>query len=466
MSAPAFPAWSLPPGVAPPPGAILRLAGDETAVDRLPVTPEWVRALCDRLRATAPALRQRSAREVATLLGRVGARFTDPDDPLRTKALASIPGTSGLSPAMAATVLDGMAADWTGEGVGRILEADFPDPEVLDRFSTVRGAEVRAVGPDLCVQVVAGSVPGVGATALLRSLLIKAPTLVKPGRGDVVLPVLLAEALREADPELAASAAVVYWPGGDEEVEGAALEGAEVVTAYGGDDAVERIRRRTPITTRFLPYHHRLGVGIVGRDALEDEHRNRMASSVAGAVSVFDQRGCVSPHVVWVEEGGACTAADFARDLARALEAVERHLPGGRLDAAEASALHQLRGSAELLESAGHGVRVAHGGRASWTVVYDPDDALDVLCVGRMVRVRPVADAVEVPGRLAARDRHLQTVAVGGVGGRRRALAEALAQVGATRITSFDAAPFPPPGWHHDGRGALEGLVRWVDLEG
>ena len=45
-------------------------------------------------------------------------------------------------------------------------------------------------------------------------------------------------------------------------------------------------------------------------------------------------------------------------------------------------------------------------------------------------------------------------------------LAEALARAGATRIAPFDAAPFPPAGWRHDGRGPLEELVRWVDLEG
>lgn len=460
-----FDAWSFPRSATPggEPAASFDAGGLRV---RYPGTdPEGLRSLTRSLRGAASGLRKRPARDLAALLGKVGARFLDPEDPLRARALACLPPTSGLSAEMAAAVLDGMAADWTPEGLERTLISDFPRVAVLDSFVEIPGGRLRAMGPDLCVQVVAGSVPGVGATALLRSLLVKAPTLVKPGKGDVVLPVLLADALREEDPELGESLAVVYWPGGNRDLEVAALESADVVTAYGGDDAVRSLRDRTPVTARFLAYHHRVSVGVVGRGGLDAQHWPRVAAEVAGAVAFFDQRGCVSPHLVYVEEGGALSAAQFARHVASALEVVERHLPGGVLDAEEGSALHQARGSAELMAAAGSGVEVQHGETASWTVVLDPRAALDLLCVGRVVRVRPVASALSVPSLLAPFRGHLQTVALAGIGEESEALAEALARVGATRITSFDAMPFPPPGWHHDGRGALEDLVRWVGLE-
>ena len=56
----------------------------------------------------------------------------------------------------------------------------------------------------------------------------------KPGRGDVVLPVLAAEAIREEDPILGEAIAVVYFPGGSEALEDAALLAGDVVVAYGG----------------------------------------------------------------------------------------------------------------------------------------------------------------------------------------------------------------------------------------
>jgi hypothetical protein len=82
------------------------------------------------------------------------------------------------------------------------------------------------------------------------------------------------------------------------------------------------------------------------------------------------------------------------------------------------------------------------------------------------VRVHPVASLGEVPERLAPVGRHLQTVGVAGVEGRRLdALAGALGEFGALRICPLADVAFPPPWWHHDGQGPLTSLLRWVDLE-
>lgn len=460
-----FPAWSLPRGVTLPPGPGHSFDAGEVRIRCLETNPRWLRVVAEALRESRGILQARPARAVAAALGRVGARFLDPGDPVRAAALELLPVTSGLSPAMAEAVLDGMATDWVEERLVGALEAEFSPPEVLDHFVDVGGRALRAMGPGLCVQVVSGSVPGVGTTALLRSLLAKGPTLVKPGRGDVVLPVLFAEALREEDPELAGAVGVVYWPGGSTAVEDAALQEAEVVTAYGDDQAVGDLRARAPVTTRFVSYHHRVSFGVVGRGALEPAHRHRIASEVAGAVAFFDQRGCVSPQVIYVEEGGAVAPSAFAREVAGALEALERLLPGGELDPMEASSLQQLRGTAELVAASGSGVEVHHGGPRAWTVIYDPAPAFAPTCAGRVVRVKPVAEVGRVPGLVASFGRHLQTAALAGCGERRSALAEALARVGVSRITRFDAVPFPPAWWHHDGEGGVRPLVRWVDLE-
>ncbi len=467
MNAPSrvFDAWSLPAGVALPPEPH-RSAQAWGGILRWPAaSPAWIRGVAEALRGSRDALRRRTAREVAELAGAAGARLLDPSDPLRERALAFLPATSGLSPEMAEAVLDGMARDWTGERLARLLAAEFANPAALDGFVPGGLGLARAVGPRLCVQIVAGSVPGVGATALLRSLLVKGPTLVKPGRGDVVLPVLVADALRGLDPALGDAVAVVYWPGGSDDLEEAALVEADVVTAYGSDAAVERLRSGAPVTTRFVAYHHRVSLGVVGREALDHAHRHRTASEVAGAVAFFDQRGCTSPQVIFVEEGGDAAPPEFARELAVAMEAVERHLPGGQLDAEEAALRHQVRGTAELQSAAGMGVEVHDGGAAGWTVIYDPSPGFGPMCVGRTVRVKPVADVLDVPELVSTLGRHLQTVAVAGCGPRLERVAGALTEAGVSRVAGFGSAPFPAPWWHHDGQGPLRALVRWADLE-
>lgn len=463
--APPLEAWVLPPWASPPEQQeTLESEGPE--IRTAAPDARWLREIADGLRETAEELRAVPVDRIVEALGTVGRRLLDPGDDLRSEALALLPATSGLSPAMAEAVLDGMAADWTRERLQALLEAELPDPAALDRGVPVAsGRRVRALGPALAVQVVSGSVPGVGATALLRSLLVKGPTLVKPGRGDLVLPLLAARAVAAVHPVLGRSMAVVYWSRGREEAEKAALSAADVVVAYGGDAAVARLRARSPATTRVVGYHHRVGVGAVGRRALEPERAAGTAREVARAAAFFDQRGCVSPQVVWVEEGGAESPRSFARRVAHAFAELEDRLPGGRLDPGEASALHQLRGTEELRAAAGAGVEVRHGGAASWTVIWDPDPAFAPTCVGRVLRLKPLTDLLRLPGLLEPVARHLQTVGLAGAGGRAAEVAEALARIGASRITSFRDVPFPPPWWHHDGQGALAVLLRWADLE-
>jgi hypothetical protein len=463
-----FEAWALPRDVALPEGMPLQYDSGDVRVRYVDATPDWLGRVTEALERARPLLLERCAVDVLATLGRIGDRFLDPGDSLRAEALELLPPTSGLSPEMSAAVLDGMAADWTEDRLRALLRAELGDGAALDDFVVDPDApsrRIRALGPRLCVQVVSGSVPGVGATALMRSLLVKGPTLIKPGRGDEVLPVLVARALREEDPELADAAAVVYWPGGSELVEEAALRDADVVTVYGGDATVRSLRGRTPVTARFVSYHHRYSIGIVGHEALTADRIRRTASEVAGAVAFFDQRGCVSPQVIYVLERGETGARGFASMLAEALRTLEDHLPGGILDGLEASSLHQARGTAELLAASGSGVEVHQGGDASWTVIFDPGEARLPFCVGRVVRVKPVPTWQRVVSLVEPLAAHLQTVGVAGLGDETRAMAEMFARAGATRVTGFTDLPFPSPWWHHDGRGPLAALVRWVDLE-
>ena len=428
------------------------------------LAPEEVAYVAGALRASRAQLARRSAADIIAALGAAGARFLDPADPLRAEALERLPEASGLSAAMCVAVLDGMAADWTEERLTELVTAEMGVVAALDGFVRAGSRTAMAVGPSLSVQIVAGGVPGVGVMALLRSLVVKGPTLLKPGRGDVVLPLLFARALAGIDPALADALAVVYWPGGSREHEDAALAHADVVTVYGSDETVREIRARTPITARLVPYHHRVSVGVVGREALAPSRVERTAAQVAEAVALFDQRGCVSPQVIYVEEGGACAPPEFTERLASALADLEARLPGGPLEVRQASRLQQARGTAELL-AATNGGRVRHGHGASWTVVLEAVALPLGPTGGRFVRVRSFADAAELPGMLAPLGPHLQTVGVAGMEDRLEKVAGALGEIGASRVAPFASVAFPPAWWHHDGRGPLLDLVRWVDLE-
>jgi len=433
-----------------------------------PPSRDEAAALLERLRGSADALRDRPLDEILTVLGRVGSRFLDSGDPLRQEAESRIPDEAGVSGPMATEIVRGMARDWTRERLETLVRADFPDPGVLDGFRPGPGGDrIRALGGALTFHVGAGSVPGVTATSLIRSLLVKSPALVKPGRGDRVLPRLVARAIGEEDAALARSVAVVYWPGGEgDALEEEALARVDRVVIYGGNETVRALRRRLPPTLPLVAYHHRVSVGMVARECLEGEgEARRLARDAARAVATFDQRGCVSPQVIWVEQGGAVAPDAWARLLAEGLEQLDASLPPGPVEEAVASEIQQLRGSAAMREAAGWGDRVFGGGSGSWTVLFESDPAFAPSCLGRTVRVKVLETLETGPEVLSEVGDVLQSVALEAGPERRPAVAERLAREGVTRVTTFRDQPWPPAWWRHDGKGPLEALVRWTSLE-
>lgn len=470
-----FQAWHLPSGFSVSPGEVdaVEEAGIPTfqypafSTARLKELTRFLREEREKTLVSFPVGR------VVDAVDRVARRFLDPADILRIDALEALGSISDFSAPMAEAVLDGMALGWQKEGLWDLVRSEFPDPKVLDGFSRNRmGDQTRAMGFPLTFHLGAGTVPGVAVTSLIRALLVKSASLLKPGLGDLPLPVAFSRGIREEDPELARSLAVVYWPGEEKARTETVLKDADLVVAYGSDETVQWVRRHLPPQTPLRAYRHRMGFVLLGRDAFLREEAPggggawSVARAAARSTSLFDQKGCVSPHVFLVEEGGEVGPEEWAALLARAFEEMEPVLPSGRISLEDGVTLQQLRGVAELEEGYGRGV-VHHGGEESpWTVLYVPGGNIEPSCLNRTVRILPVEALSDALERLRDWTPYLQTVGVAGLGEGRVRVLEALARLGVSRITELEGIPWPRPGWHHDGSGPLQDLVRWTDIEG
>lgn len=422
--------------------------------------------IADVLRRNALAhLRTRSVHDVIRAVDGAARRLAGPGE-LRELALALLPATTRFSEPMVRLILDRMAGDWREETLARVVAVELGDAAVLDGFvdDSRAGRRVRALGPELVLNVFAGNVPGVSVTALVRCLLVKSAVLGKTGTDDPVLPVLFARALAEVDAELGSCVAVTYWRGGDSEAEDAALEAADAVVVYGGADAVRNARLRARADARVIEHGPRMSVGFVAREALTKEGAGALARDVALAAATFDQHGCVSLHGAFVERGGAVEPRAFAGLIHEQLLRLERDLPAGRLSAEEAVRLHAERARVEfaLMESGGE-VLAATGAGA--TVVYAEAADATPSCLDRFVRVSAVDQVADALAPLQSVRGLLQTAALAAGPDRSPRLAEELAAAGFTRITSFREMPWPPAHWHHDGAAPLGELVRWIDLE-
>lgn len=428
-----------------------------------------LRTQIDALLAAAPALRRRSVGSIVAVIDRVARRLVDPRDPLRVLADDLLPPVTGFSPAMTRLTLDRMATDWRADRLEQMLASDLGDAGCLDGFVRLPGrpGRVHAVGPRLAFHVFSGNVPGVAVMSLIRTLLLKTPSLGKTASGEPVLAPLFAKAIAEEDDLLGSCLAVTHWKGGDKALEEVAFEKADVVIAYGSSSTIESLRAHIPPTARLIEHGSRVSFAMIAREALADIPEAReTAQDAALAVATFDQQGCVSPHFIFCEEDAGVKPADWITMLAEAMEAVESDLPRGTISAAESAAIQQARGVAEIGGLAGTGQRVlASPGSTRWTILFEPTGTLRLSCLNRLVRVIPVTSIDEVPDRIAALTDLLQTVGTAGPADRFEPVARELARMGVSRVASLAEMAWPPAWWHHDGRSPLGELVRWCDWE-
>lgn len=442
-----------------------RVAGG--AVLRMPrLTPAQVTGAMQGIRQARSRLHARSVDSIIDVIDSVARRLLDRGDPLREAAELALPSLTGYSRPMIEHVLDGMAADWRRPALERLLEADLGGAEVLDRPVERHGRRLMATPYPVVLHVLAGNIPGVGVTSLVRALLVRAGSFGKLAAGEPLLPVLFARAVAEQDTAIGDAMAVAYWPGGDVAIEETAFREADAIVVYGGARALTEVRHRAPPHVPVLDHGPRLSIGFVAHDALADHGTVAvLAQDVARAVATFDQQGCVSPHAIYMEDqagnaGG--DAARFAGLMVEALGDMEHELPRGTLSPDEAAAVREARTRAEFGQYAGGTTELLSAPDAPFSVILHRDAGFEPSCLQRTIHVHAVRSIDDALAALRSHRPLLQSAAVAGADD---ALLRRIAQSGFTRITSFAQMAWPDPAGPHDGRGPLTELVRLVSVE-
>jgi hypothetical protein len=430
--------------------------------------PQQLTALALRVRAAARReLRTLPVSQIIRIVDAAVSRLLEPTDPYRQQALRLLPAVSGYDAEMVRLGLDGYLQRFRAPQLHRFVAEDFANPKVLDEFQpAVKGGAVRAYGPDLLLHSWAGNVPALPLWSLVCGLLVKAGNVGKLPSAEPVFATLFARLLAEVHPPLADCLAVVWWKGGDDASAAAVIAQADTVLAYGGNDAIARLREQVPVTTRFLGYGHKLGVGMVARTALDTQRAPATARLAAHDIARYEQQGCYSPHHFYVQRGGKVSPRDFAHYLASELGNLQRRFPRRALALEDSAAIAGWRQSAELQSFSDAGMELLGAADAAWSVVYsDQPQPLAPTGGGRSISVSAVDALDDVLPLIEPHARFLQTVGLAADPQELHRLADALGQAGVTRICAVGAMTSPEAGWHHDGRFNLLDLVRMVEIE-
>ena len=429
------------------------------------LTAPQMQALACRVRKAAAAhLHPMPVAEIIDAVDRAMARLLDRNDIYRQQAEAWLPVVSGYDADMVRLGLTGFFKTFRAAQLKRFVAEDFANPAVLDGFQpAAKGGAVRAFGPDLLVHSWAGNVPALSLWSLVCGLLVKAPAIGKLASAEPLFAGWFARLLAEVHPPLADCLAVVWWRGAGGEEADALYAQADTVLAYGGNQTLDALRRRLPVTTRFLPHGHKLGFGLIGAQALDTLKAPGMARLAAWDVMRYDQQGCYSPHVFYVQRGAPVSPRAFADYLAAELANLQRRFARRELDLEEAAALARWQ---QNMEWGGEAHQLLGPVDAPWSVAYSEDlQPLAPTALYRTIAVVAVdrLDAV-LPVVTAQRD-YLQTAGIAAGPEELYRLAGLLGAAGVTRISAIGSMSMPEAGWHHDGRFNLLDLVRMTEIE-
>jgi hypothetical protein len=170
----------------------------------------------------------------------------------------------------------------------------------------------------------------------------------------------------------------------------------------------------------------------------------------------WDQYGCLSARVHFVQRGGEHTPADYATALSRAMHELAGRMPRG---VAPRRFLHRAYDTYRLLERQGN-VRVLTDYDDDCLVVVDErawnaDQWRSTVnrCTGRVVVVRPIDDLGEVSARYLCHlpPANLQSTSVAVSAEEALGLAEDLGACGVTALRSLGRAAFPQMAYSWDG---------------
>lgn len=429
-------------------------------------------ALAVRVRqASARHLKAMAVSEIIAVVDQAIARLLDRKDPYRQQAEAFLHVVSGYDRDMVRLGLTGFFKTFRAAQLHRFVAEDFANPKVLDGFQpTPKGGAVRAFGPELLVHNWAGNVPALALWSMVCGLLVKAGNIGKLPSAEPLFAGWFARLLAEVHPPIADCFAVVWWRGAGDDGASALYAQADTVLAYGGNEALDAIRRRLPVTTRFLPHGHKLGFGMISATALDTLKAPALARLAAWDVMRYDQQGCYSPHVFYVQRGGAVSPRAFADYLAAELANLQRRFPRRPLDVEDSAAVAKWQQAVEwkvLSASASETADQLIGPpSAAWSVAYsDTLQPLAPTAMQRTIQVVGVDALDDVVPVLAPHSRFLQTAGVAAAPAELFRLAGLLGAVGVTRISAIGAMSAPEAGWHHDGRFNLLDLVRMTEIE-
>ncbi len=197
---------------------------------------------------------------------------------------------------------------------------------------------------------------------------------------------------------------------------------------------------------------------MIAREAACGSDAQSVAAALARDVTLFDQRGCLSLHHVFVEASAPDVQA-FARLLAREMDALARRMaPPAHPMLVDTAAARVVRENARWRAIGGAPPAMWEGEDLAWTVIFDPEADFQPSPLCRTVRVSVLDNAGQLRERLAPAAGRLEGFAVADPAAR-LGPSRTLGELGVSYLCAPGMLQSPPPQWAHGGGRFLKLMV-------
>ena len=304
--------------------------------------------------------------------------------------------------------------------------------------------------------IMPGNVPGAGLHEFSTAVIAGSGLIVKTSSAEPLFFGNFARTIAEVAPQVGARIAVFNWSRGQTHLTQALRTACDWIVAFGNDATVAGLSTaEVPPTAndskcpnmQLVGFGSRVSGALVMNEALRDS--TDVAGALARDTTLFEQRGCLSPHHIFVEGAGARA---FAAELATALDRVAAKIPPPhRYELVDAAAVRSVRENARWRALGGQDVALWEGARLDWTVVYDSSARFRVSPGWRTVYLSAVADLDDFIRRMEPASGWLEACAIAGPASRVDQLTPALDRLGVSYVCAPGAMQSPPLEWHHGG---------------
>jgi hypothetical protein len=294
--------------------------------------------------------------------------------------------------------------------------------------------------------VMAGNIPGTGLHEVVLALITGASLMIKSSSAEPNFFAEFTAALADADGAFTDRIAVFNFSRERADLMSELERTCDFTTVYGGDATIAAW-----VGSHTIGFGSRVSGALVAREATSGTGANEAASAIARDVTLFEQRGCLSPHHVFVEGGDGTASHDFAARIADALDALSSRLTPARLNAGAAAAIRRTRETARWRKLGGAKIDLWEGAHLAWTVIHDPRAQFQLSPQYRTIQVSQFADLADLSARLAPVAGRIEAFAIADPAARLEPTLVHLRSIGASWLCAPGMMQSPPLQWRHGG---------------